>query len=485
MTIRVTQQYVDVFGAVDGNLVVGRQFVEVLHDVAAGAVEESASNTISFAQVAHGIAEQDASSTMNLSDVASAAMDVTASASSTMALTQSLVKSALGIASNVMTLADFNFNFNYVADRQVPENVLAFTQTAQAGGNESTEDVMALTQVLTFAGPRPVITSSQLTFDQVARNSCHNMRLSQTLGIVDDARVPLATQNVTSTMNLVDVASMSFINDVIAFVQTAVGGKSPGAQTHTIAFVQTVLQGGTFRRTISQDLGIGHALTYFDDTACNRKSYTPFMGEGATGAPPESLTDPQFDTSPGDADRFLLYWPARGARDTTVSIRAPQFSNRDRNAYTRVNRETRGGRLVVFADPNWPQIRTMAVTVTGLLKTEVDAVKALFYAKLGQIIGLTDWYGHEWEGIILDPEEPAVQDSKEKWTITFKFEGQIIEGFSPGHNLGVSDAAPVAKDPGANDALELTQTLGGSWPTPTPGDGLGLISQASATVESP
>jgi len=486
MAIRVTQQYVDAFGPVDGNLVVGRQFIEVLHDVAAGDIEESANSAISFVQSAtHEPLTQRPSQALGITDVATVALDLPVSASSTLAFTDLLTKTIPLSISHTLAFQQFWFEFNYVADRQVPENTLNLTQEVSVAGFNTVEHDLGLSQSVDVRGPIPLLATTGLYFSQAMRNSCHNMHVDQDLGLTDDARVPLPTQNVSHTLALTDLACMSFINQTINFVQTATAGKSVGVEVSHLGLTQTVTIGGTFRRTIAQDLGIDHALTYFEDTACNRKNYTPFMGEGAATTPAASITDPQFDTSPGDADRFLLYWPARGARTTTVSIRAPQFGNRDRNAYTRVSRETRGGTLVVFADPTWPKIRTMAVTVTGLLKAEVDEYQALIYAHLGQLIGITDWYGYEWEGVINNPNEPAVQDSKEKWTISFEFEGEIIDGFSPGHDLGIDGSAGDAKDPGANSELGLTQTLGGSWPTPGPNHSLGFISAASAQVVSP
>src|SRR4030042_466325 len=337
MAIRATQQYVDVFGTVNGAVRVASQFVEILW--APGASESVTSN---------------------------------------------------------LSLSQNWFEFNYVADRQVPQNTITFIQVASASGFHTVEDNLNLTDSVDVRGPIPLYTHSQLVFSHLARNTCHNIRVGQGLGITDYARIPLPTQHVTSTMNLSDLAYMSFIDQAISFSHVAVGGRAAGVQVQTISFVHTLTSHGTLRRTLAHDLGISQALTYLDDTPCNRKNYTPFMGEGSANAPSASLVNPQFNTSPGN--RFLLYWPARGARQTEVSIRAPQFGNRDRNAYTRVNRETRGGRLVVFSDPTWPKVRTMAVTVTGLLKTEVDEIQSLFYEHLGQLIGITDWEGYEGEG---------------------------------------------------------------------------------------
>ena len=42
----------------------------------------------------------------------------------------------------------------------------------------------------------------------------------------------------------------------------------------------------------------------------------------------------------------------------SVSLRAPNLGNKDRLSFNRVLRETRGGTLVVFADPIWPKVQT-------------------------------------------------------------------------------------------------------------------------------
>ena len=488
MAIRVTQQYTEVFGPASGKLRVSRQYIEVLHEAGSANINASATSTLSFVSTALGkILEQTATSNLGVTDAAIAARDQEVSASSTLAFTQHITKTTPASATSNLGLYHTWFEFNYVDDRKVGESTLNLSQVAHAFGFDEIEHDLGLTDEVIVRGPVLQSTSAQLTFTQATRNSEHHAYATDDLGITDTAQYPLPTQCVTSTLNLTDLAYMSFINDVIAFTQVAIGGRSPGVQHQIIVFTQAVRHGGTFRRTIIDALGIGHSLTYFENSPCNRKNYTPFMGEGTGNTPSATLNSPQFDTSPGDAERFLLYYPARGARATTVSIRAPEFGDRNRNAYTRVNRETRGGRLIVFADPNWPQVRTLAVTIIGLLKTEVDEIQSLFYAHLGQLIGITDWEGHEWEGVITDPEQPAVHDGKRGWTITFQFEGQIIDGYSPGHDLGVDGTAGDAKDPGANSPLTLIQELGGSQPTPDApaGQDLGFISAAAATVVTP
>jgi len=470
MAIRVTQQAVDVLGAGEGFLRVSRQYVEVLHGAASTNYNESANHAISFVSTAVG------------------AHDVLVSASSTLAFVSGVLKSVTESVSDTLGIVDSVFVFNAVEDRQVPENTLVFTQFADTSEFKTVTQNLALTQNVIVQGPILVATSAKLTFTHLARNINIYRIVTDTFAVTDMARVPIEL-TINETLTLVDLTSMTNVAHVITFVQTAVGGRSPGVQIQPIVLVDTAVNSGTFRRTVTDTLGIGHSLTYFEDSPCNRKNYTPFRGDttvpSAKTAPAAEAITPQADTSVSDPcapSRFLLYWPARGARDTTVSIRAPEFGNRDRNAYTRVSRETRGGRLVVYSDTAWPNVRSMAVTFIGLTKAHVTSLQSLFYDHLGEVIGITDWEGFEWEGIITDPGQPATEDGGRGWTVTFNFEGVIIDGYSPGHDLGITDVGAWTMDPGANSDLALVQVLGGSEPRPTPSRDLSLIQAASAVV---
>ena len=45
---------------------------------------------------------------------------------------------------------------------------------------------------------------------------------------------------------------------------------------------------------------------------------------------------------------------------------------------------------------------------------------------LGLEIGLWDWEGRQWTGIITKPNDPVVQDSKYSYTGSLEFEGQLV-----------------------------------------------------------
>jgi phage-related protein len=107
----------------------------------------------------------------------------------------------------------------------------------------------------------------------------------------------------------------------------------------------------------------------------------------------------------------------------TLDMRAPDLGNRDRLAFNRINRETRGGTLIVYADPMWPKLQTLALTFSGLKKEIAHDLLTFISAHLGEEIKLLDWEGRQWTGVIMTPNEPITEDSKNRFTATFEFEG--------------------------------------------------------------
>jgi hypothetical protein len=239
---------------------------------------------------------------------------------------------------------------------------------------------------------------------------------------------------------------MTKIFDTLALVQTA-DGSILRETSDEMSITQNVILISNWIRRIDEDLGVGHAMTYFMDSPCSLKNYTPFQGENtvntAFGTPAATLASPYKDAS---VDRLTLYYPSAAAIARQLTIRAPEFGNRDQNAYTRVSRETRGGEIVVYADPDWPDLRTLACTVTGLESAEAEAYLDFLYATLGKTIELCDWEGRLWTGVMTNPEEPITQDGQCKYTISFNLEGRMFTSANPetendGFALNLEDSA--------------------------------------------
>jgi hypothetical protein len=263
----------------------------------------------------------------------------------------------------------------------------------------------------------------------------HRAFITDTLILVPTGHVPLSTQSVTHTLNISDVVPNGVVNTVILFTHQVAFGYAQDI-THDLGITQNLHLEGLWVRNASHTNLLGHALTWYEDTLCGKKQYTPFQGEtsvpNTTTIPPsDTLQDPQ-----GDTGNFSLYRPYLGVATEEVTLRKPEMDNRDRNAYTRISEETRGGKLIVYADPDWPKVRTLAVTVVGLTETKVDELQTFMQATVGEEIGITDWEGRLWKGFITNPNEPATQDGKAMWTISFEFQGEILDVEQPGNEDG-------------------------------------------------
>jgi len=128
----------------------------------------------------------------------------------------------------------------------------------------------------------------------------------------------------------------------------------------------------------------------------------------------------------GVTSPFALIYPATGGATDTVELKAPNLGNRDRLSFDKINEETRGGTLIVFADPIWPKVQTLALTFSGLTSAEGQELLRFMQEHLGEEIRLSDWEQRVWRGIITTPNEPLVQDGPGcQFTASFEFEGEL------------------------------------------------------------
>ena len=151
-----------------------------------------------------------------------------------------------------------------------------------------------------------------------------------------------------------------------------------------------------------------------------RFQYHPFGGlDPALPGPMAGITAP-----------FQLVYPAEGSVTDSVTLRAPELGNKDRLSFNRVLRETRGGTLIVYADPMWPKIQTLVLNFVGLTKGEAQALLSFMENYLGQEVGMIDWEQRYWKGIITVPD-PVIEDSFNRFSASFEFEGELDPTWSP------------------------------------------------------
>jgi len=128
------------------------------------------------------------------------------------------------------------------------------------------------------------------------------------------------------------------------------------------------------------------------------------------------------------ADGIQLISPATGTILDQLLLPSPNFGNNYRLTVTRVNTESRGGTLLVFTDPEcWPITETLQLSISNMKSEVGKALLTWFEEHLGEEIRLIDYEGRAWVGVITTPDDPIVEDSRNRWTGSFEFEGELVD----------------------------------------------------------
>lgn len=107
----------------------------------------------------------------------------------------------------------------------------------------------------------------------------------------------------------------------------------------------------------------------------------------------------------------------------SVSLPSPEFGNQEELGLTRIQRETRGGDLIVYSDPIWPKTKVFKMQFAGCDVTQRDDFFELVEASLGKVVTFADHEGNSHTGFIKNPQAPATHLFREKG-IVLEFEFQ-------------------------------------------------------------
>ena len=103
----------------------------------------------------------------------------------------------------------------------------------------------------------------------------------------------------------------------------------------------------------------------------------------------------------------------------TLQLRPPAFSDKYNYTERRVNRNTRGNDLIIYADLMWPYTELMDMIFEFLNETQKTQVENFLLKNIGTIITYTDQFNKVFRGIILNPEErlQASGPNMYKWSV--------------------------------------------------------------------
>lgn len=271
-----------------------------------------------------------------------------------------------------------------------------------------------------WVGPHYETAASRLNLAETAagRLSVINLLVSEGLLLVENAgrHVPVT---VAEVLALVDSTNPpANINDVMALIEAAFAAKGV-VLSDVLSFTEAANVAGTFGRTGADAMTLVEVAAYFLSNPSIECTYTPFIGTATGSYTPPSATPPTLGTG-----TLTLTWPY-SAPTSTLVLRNPDWGNDDKLTYNRLNQTTRGGTLVVFADPQWPKFKTLSFQIQGIPDATYDALVQFLEDSLGQEIGLLDWEGRNWRGIITNPDTAVSANGVCKNSVSIEFEGDL------------------------------------------------------------
>ena len=245
-------------------------------------------------------------------------------------------------------------------------------------------------------------------------------QLSQVLGI-QQALSETSPDSFADVLSFTDTFAIAGIfSDALSFVETFASSTDEGL-SNNLSLSDTFDTDGDLSVTLSDIIDFNDAFADADDVdTCRLRNYTPSVGGSSSDKfTPPSSTPPTL----GQATVTLTY-PFISPTETLV-LRNPVFGDRDRLQFSRINRESRGGDAIIFADPQWPKNQVLVVQIDSLSELKASDLIDFLEMSIGQEIGLLDWFNQQWRGVIITPDVAITHVRRNDRSVSFDFQGQL------------------------------------------------------------
>lgn len=156
---------------------------------------------------------------------------------------------------------------------------------------------------------------------------------------------------------------------------------------------------------------------------CPDKEYSPFVGSSG-----DASYDPVSESAPSLGSATLRLTHPQVSPTLTLTLKNPEFGNDDNITFAKVDRTTRGGDRKIFSDKDWvaPQVFELRITnIDDSCHATIDDIIDFLNTSLGDEIGLRDWEGRDWKGVILTPETEVIPEVSGH-TVVITFEGELV-----------------------------------------------------------
>lgn len=315
-------------------------------------------------------------------------------------------------------------------------DTIALNETAARSASE--DDSIALDEEIVLHHGRTVEDTIGLT---ETINLSFNIHVTDTIVLVDD---PDIVVHVTDTIGLDDEAKKVYtVSDEITITETVFNdhivsvtdtitltdrAQSEPTPNDAIGLAETTTTAWSGTREGEDEIALFETVSYILNADCptccdNDEQYHPFVG--VTSNP--SLPTPPSETAPAliQSHTIVLSHPF-DTPSLTLTLRAPQFGNQDTVSNQRIHRESRGGTLIIYADPQWPKVHRLVMEFVALSETKAQEYLDFRAATLGLEIQLVDHESRAWRGVLVETDTPIVRNRRHGLTASLTFEGELV-----------------------------------------------------------
>lgn len=107
---------------------------------------------------------------------------------------------------------------------------------------------------------------------------------------------------------------------------------------------------------------------------------------------------------------------------TQHTFRKYLFGNSESVNYSRINRKSAGGDIIVAAASD-NVVTTLAFTIRMLSCDDLAVLQQFLHDTVGQIIEFRDHENNNWEGVVVTPNNPQSQTGRNTYSLSLEFQG--------------------------------------------------------------
>lgn len=106
----------------------------------------------------------------------------------------------------------------------------------------------------------------------------------------------------------------------------------------------------------------------------------------------------------------------------SITFKCPRFSDEDVLDYRRLNKQTVGGKLIVFRDPSWTARESFKLEIENLTKANIISIREFLLATAGQTITFLDHRAISWEVRISNLGDASIENVNGRYTFPLVLE---------------------------------------------------------------